>query len=65
MAELPRAPNDVGGMRRLEILPRTDMTLLHSELGVLAMDPSLELRWRHELADPVGLARSRKHQDVE
>jgi hypothetical protein len=25
MAELPRANNDVGGMRRLEILPRTEI----------------------------------------
>jgi hypothetical protein len=49
MAELPRANNDVGGMRRLEILPRTGVTLLHWELGVLALDPSLELRWRHDL----------------
>jgi len=49
MAELPRANNDVGGMRRLEILPRTETTLLHWELGILALDPSLELRWRHDL----------------
>jgi hypothetical protein len=49
MAELPRANNDVGGMRRLEILPRTGVTLLHWELGVLALDHSLELRWRHDL----------------
>jgi hypothetical protein len=48
MAELPRFPND-GGMCRLEILPRTGVTLLHWELGVLALDPSLELRWRHDL----------------
>jgi hypothetical protein len=38
MAELPRANNDVGGMRRLEILPRTGVTLLHWELGALALD---------------------------
>jgi len=49
MAELPRANNDVGGMRRLEIMPRTGVTLLHWELGVLALEPSLELRWRHDL----------------
>jgi hypothetical protein len=48
MAELPRFPND-GGMRRLDVLPRTGVTLLHWELGVLALDPSLELRWRHDL----------------
>jgi hypothetical protein len=49
MEELPRANNDVGGMRRLEIVPRTGVTLLHWELGVLALDHSLELRWRHDL----------------
>lgn len=49
MAELSRARNDVGGMRHLEILPRTGVTLLHWELGVLASDHSLELRWRHDL----------------
>lgn len=48
VAELPRFPDD-GGMSRLEILPRTEVTLLHWELGVLALDPSLELRWRHDL----------------
>jgi hypothetical protein len=48
MAELPRFPDD-GGMSRLEVLPRTEVTLLHWELGVLALDPSLELRWRHDL----------------
>jgi hypothetical protein len=34
MAEVPRANNDVGGMRRLEILLQTGVTLLHWELGV-------------------------------
>ena len=48
MAEVPRFPTD-GGMRRLESLPRTGMMLLHWELGVLALDLSLELRWRHDL----------------
>ena len=48
MAEVPRFPTD-GGMRRLEILPRTGVMLLHWELGVLALEPSLELRWRRDL----------------
>lgn len=48
MAEMPRFPTDVG-MRRLEILRRTGVALLHWEFGVLALEPSLELRWRHDL----------------
>ena len=48
MAEMPRFPTD-GGMRRLEILRRTGVALLHWEFGVLALEPSLELRWRHDL----------------
>jgi len=48
LAEMPRFPTD-GGMRRLEVLPRTGVMLLHWELGVLALQPSLELRWRHDL----------------
>ena len=47
-AEMPRFPTD-GGMRRLEILRRTGVALLHWEFGVLALEPSLELRWRHDL----------------
>jgi hypothetical protein len=47
LAELPRDYD--GGMRRVEILQRTEVTLLHWELGVLAVDSSLELRWRHDL----------------
>ena len=48
MAEVPRFWTD-GGMRRLEILQRTGVALLHWELGLLALEPSLELRWRHDL----------------
>ena len=45
---MPRFPTD-GGRRRLEILQRTGVALLHWEFGVLALDLSLELRWRHDL----------------
>lgn len=48
MAEVPRFQND-GGMCYLQVLPRSAVTLLHWELGVLALDSSLQLRWRHDL----------------
>lgn len=49
VAELPRFPNDVGGMCRIEALQPGPVTLLHWELGILALGPSLELLWRHDL----------------
>lgn len=49
VADLPRFPNDVGGMCRLDVLPQAGVTLLHWELGILAVGPSLELLWQHDL----------------
>ena len=49
VAELARFPNDVGGMRRLEALELRGVVLLHWEVGVLCLGPSLELRWHHDL----------------
>lgn len=49
VADLPRFPNDVGGMCRLEVFPDPQITLLHWELGILALGPSLQMLWRQDL----------------
>jgi len=49
VAEMPRDPNDVGGMCFLTVLSPSPVTLLHWELGVLALDRDLELLWRQDL----------------
>jgi hypothetical protein len=49
VAELPRFPNDIGGMCRIDVLQPGPVTLLHWELGILALGPSLDLLWRHDL----------------
>lgn len=36
-------------MCRLEVVALSALTLLHWELGILALDPSFEVRWRHDL----------------
>jgi hypothetical protein len=48
-ADLPRSPNEVGGMCFVDVLSQNGMTLLHWELGILALGPSSELVWRHDL----------------
>jgi hypothetical protein len=47
IAELPRFPDS--GMCRLQVLSRSEVVLIHWELGVLAIDDQLELRWRQDL----------------
>lgn len=49
LAELPRFPNDVGGMCRLEIMAPAGAILLLWELGIIVLDRSLNPRWRHDL----------------
>ncbi len=49
LAHLDRFPNDVGGMRRLEIIPTGPVALLHWEIGLIALGSDLSLRWRREL----------------
>lgn len=49
LAEVPRFPNDVGGMCRLEVLASAGVVLVHWELGIIALDRSLDLCWRHDL----------------
>lgn len=49
IAEMPRDLNDVGGMCFLTVLSSGPVTLIHWELGVLALDRDLELLWRQDL----------------
>jgi hypothetical protein len=49
VAEVPRFPNTVGGMCFLNPVSRGAMTLVFWELGVLALDSRLDLRWRQDL----------------
>ena len=50
VAELPRIEGEPdAGYHRLKAHVRGEMILLNWELGILALDPSFELRWRQDL----------------
>lgn len=48
-AEVPRVENRTGGLCYLRPVIAGDLVIVFWELGVLALDRGLELRWRHDL----------------
>jgi len=49
IAEVPRFPNETGGMCYISVYPMEEVTLLHWELGILGLEGSFELLWRQDL----------------
>jgi hypothetical protein len=49
IAEVPRFPDETGGMCYISVFPTGEVTLLHWELGVIVLDGTFELLWRQDL----------------
>lgn len=48
-AEVPRVQDVTGGLRYVRAVVAGELVIIFWELGVLALDADLQLRWRHDL----------------